>query len=114
MQPEDVKRVRNALTCSVGELAAALGVEVKTVLAWESGDLFPTKRHADRLKALEREGPLAIKRTIPKKPRATSGLDLLAEPRLWSILRKLLAHPDLLEKVERLSEPYADPATGRG
>jgi DNA-binding transcriptional regulator YiaG len=103
MQPEDVRRIREALACSLGELAAAVGVDVKTLLAWESGDQFPTKRHADRLKALEAQGPSAIKRS-PKRP--ATGPDLLADPRFWTVVRKLATHPDLFSKVEQLSATY--------
>ena len=104
MQPEDVKRIREVLACSMGELAATLGVEVKTLLAWESGDQFPTKRHADRLVALEKEGPSAIKRKRPAK--APQGPSLLADPRFWTVVRKLATNADLFEKVEKLSAPY--------
>jgi len=109
MQPEDVKRLRDELACSVGELAATVGVDVKTVLAWESGDLFPTKRHADRLKALERQGPSAVKKRSSKK--AVTGLDLLDDPRFWKVVRKLVVHSELFAKVEKLSEAYDEPAS---
>ena len=104
MQPEDVKRLRDALACSVGELAATVGVDVKTVLAWESGDLFPTKRHVDRLKALERRGPSGVHKAAAKK--APTDLDLLGDPRFWRIVRKLIVFPELFAKVEKLSEAY--------
>ena len=104
MQPEDVKRIREALACSMGELAAAVGVEVKTLLAWESGDQFPTKRHADRLVALEKEGPSSIKRFGSKKPPA--GPDLLADPRFWTVVRKLATNTDFFAAVEKLSKTY--------
>lgn len=103
MQSEDVKRIREALACSMGELAAAVGVDVKTLLAWESGDEFPTKRHADRLNALEAQGPSAIKRSPKSTP---TGPDLLADPRFWTVVRKLATHPDLFTKVQKLSDSY--------
>lgn len=108
MSPEDVQRLREMLSCSVGDLATAVGVEVKTVLAWESGDLFPTKRHAVRLEALQKAGPGAI----PRKSRgkgAVTGIALLGEPRLWTIVRKLTAHPQFFREVEQLGERYDDP-----
>lgn len=110
MQPEDLKRLRERLTCSVGELAATLGVDVKTVLAWEAGDLFPTKRHVDRMKTLEATGPSGIKRKPSSKTPAATGVLLLADPRLWSIVRKLVSHPEFFAKVEKLSLDYEDPA----
>jgi hypothetical protein len=104
MQPEDVRRIHDALACSLGDLAAAVGVDVKTLLAWESGDLFPTKRHADRLKALEKEGPSAIKRKRSAKP--PEGPELFTDPRFWAVVRKIATNPELFSKVEKLSEPY--------
>lgn len=104
MQPEDVKRIREALACSMGELAAAVGVDVKTLLSWESGDQFPTKRHSDRLAALEKEGPGAIKRKRSSK--TPEGPALLADPRFWTVVRKLAVHADLFEKVEKLAQGY--------
>jgi transcriptional regulator with XRE-family HTH domain len=108
MSPEDVQRLRKELACSVGELAAAVGVEVRTVLAWESGDLFPTKRHAARLEALKSAGRDAFPRKSRGKAPAP-GLALLAEPRLWAVLRKLTAHPELFREVEKLADGYDDP-----
>ena len=70
MQAEDVKRLRESLACSIGELAATVGVDVKTVLAWESGDLFPTKRHADKLKALAKAGIARTGARCLRSPRA--------------------------------------------
>lgn len=109
MSPEDVQRLREALACSLGELAAAAGVDVKTVMAWESGELFPTKRHATRLEALKSAGPSAIPRKLRTNAPA-GGIALLGEPRLWTIVRKLTAHPELLREVEKIAEPYDDPA----
>jgi len=106
MQPEDVKRIRDGLACSLGELAAAVGVDVKTLLKWESGDQFPTKRHADRLLALEKEGPTAIKKRRTKNPPA--GPDLLGEPRFWNVVRILAMHPDFFAEVEKNARKYED------
>jgi transcriptional regulator with XRE-family HTH domain len=109
MSPADVQRLREALSCSLGELAAAVGVDVRTVMAWEAGDLFPTKRHVVRLEALKAKGPGAIPRKSRGRATAT-GIALLADPRLWAIVRKLTAYPELLREVEKLAEPYDDPA----
>jgi transcriptional regulator with XRE-family HTH domain len=106
MQPEDVKRIRESLACSLGELASAVGVEVKTILAWEAGDQFPTKRHADRLTALAKEGPSAIKRSRSKRP--PTGTDLLADPRFWTVVRKLATNPEFFTAVEKMSAEYED------
>lgn len=104
MHSEDIKRIRESLACSLGDLAAAVGVEVKTLLAWESGDRFPTKRHADRLRALEKEGPSAIKRSRPKK--APSGPELIGDARFWTVVRKLATNPEFFGKVEKLAGEY--------
>jgi transcriptional regulator with XRE-family HTH domain len=109
MSPAALKRLREALSCSLGELATAVGVDVKTVMAWEAGDLFPTKSHVARLDALEAAGPAAIPRKSRTKV-AVTGIALLGDPRLWTILRKLTAHPDLLREVEKLADGYDDPA----
>lgn len=108
MSPDAVKRLRELLSCSVGELAAAVGTDVKTLMAWEAGDLFPTKRDVSRLNALEAAGPTAFPRKSRSKAAAT-GVALLADPRLWTIVRKLTAHPDLLRAVEKLADGYDDP-----
>jgi transcriptional regulator with XRE-family HTH domain len=110
MQPEDVRRIREALACSLGQLAAAVGVDVKTLLAWESGDQFPTKRHADRLKALEAEGPSAIKKSSKSAP---TGPDLLADPRFWSVVRKLATNRDFFAAVAQMAERYEDDVPSR-
>ena len=109
MSPDEIKKLRDELGCTVGELSEAVGADVKTVLAWESGDLFPTKRHSDKLQAARLAGPGAIKRKPRgKKAPPPSGMALLADPRLWTIVRKLVAHPELVTEVERLAEKYED------
>jgi transcriptional regulator with XRE-family HTH domain len=108
MAPAEIKALRQELGCTTRELATAVGVEQDTILAWERGDLFPTKRHVDRMEELRRLGPSAI----PKKKRGApaSPLHALADPELWTILRKLIAHADLRSAVAKLAESYDDPA----
>ena len=109
VSPEDIKELRKGLTCTARELAEALGLDQKTVLAWEAGELFPTKRFVDQMEALRAGGPAAI----PKKPRGKqkkTGVALLAEPELWTIVRKLLAHPTFYAKVAKLAAEVDDPA----
>lgn len=107
MTADDIKRLRGELGCSLGELAAAVGVETRVLLAWESGDEFPTKKHSDKLRKLGEAGPDAV----PKKGRAKAAnpMTALSDPRLWTLFRKLLAHPALRTEVERLAEKYDDP-----
>lgn len=109
MTAEEIKSLRQELGCSVGELAAALGVETREVLAWEAGDEFPTKKHTDKLRKLLAAGPAAFPRK-ERPPKPTNPLTLLSDPKVWKILRKLLAHPALLRDVERLADAYDDPA----
>ena len=108
MAPEDIKALREELSCTARELAAALGLEQDEVLSWERGDLFPTKRLVGKMEELRKRGPSAIprkKKSAPASPHA-----LLADPTLWRLLRKLIAHPELRTAVMKLAEPYADPA----
>jgi transcriptional regulator with XRE-family HTH domain len=105
---DDIKALRAALQCSTRELAEAVGVDQKTVIAWESGQLFPTKKFVDRMAALREKGPTAV----PKKARgaAPSPARLLADPGFWQIVRKLIAHKKLRDEVTRLANDYPDPA----
>lgn len=66
MTPEDIKALRKELACTAKELAAALGLDQATVLAWEAAEKFPTKVHVDRMNELRAKGPGAV----PKKAKA--------------------------------------------
>lgn len=108
MAPEEIKALRQELGCSARELAAALAVTQETVLAWERGELFPTKRFVTKMEELRQAGPEAI-------PKARRGgerppMKMLADPELWKLFRKLVAHPELRAAALKLSEGYADPA----
>ena len=59
MTPDDIKALRKELSCTAKELAQALGIDQATVLAWEKGDLFPTKPFVDKMNALRAKGPSA-------------------------------------------------------
>ncbi|MBI3207108.1 MAG: XRE family transcriptional regulator [Myxococcales bacterium] len=109
MSPEELEALKRALRCTTGELARTLNVDATTVVKWESGELFPTKRHVEQMKALAERGPDAIVRAA-KGARAASPLAALADPKLWEILRKLAAHPRLLAQVTKLAEGHPDPA----
>jgi transcriptional regulator with XRE-family HTH domain len=109
MSPEQVKALRTELQCTARELAAALDVEPDAVSAWERGELFPTKRHVDAMQELRARGPAAIPRKR-RKGAPASPMQLLADPALWRIVRKLLAHAELRTAVEALAASYDDPA----
>jgi DNA-binding XRE family transcriptional regulator len=107
--PDEVRALRKELGCTVRELATALDIDDKTVFAWEKGDLFPTKRYVDRMQALRDKGPDAFPRRRQRKAPADP-MARLDDPRLWQLVRKLLAHPELFDQVTRMAESYDDPA----
>lgn len=106
MTPDDIKALRKDLSCTAKELAQALGLEQATVLAWEKGDLFPTKVFVDKMNALRARGPGAI----PKKVKGPDPMKVLADPALWELVRKLAAHKKLRDEATKLAAAYPDPA----
>lgn len=107
MTPEELKDLRKELSCTAKELAQALGIEQATVLAWEKGELFPTKAYVDKMAALRAKGPTSI----PKKAKAGEPpMKVLADPALWELVRKLAAHKKLRDEVTKLAASYPDPA----
>jgi DNA-binding transcriptional regulator YiaG len=74
--PDALKALRKDLGCTAKELAAALALDQATVLAWERGDLFPTKRYVDAMEALAKKGPGAI----PKKSKGGDPMKTLTDP----------------------------------
>lgn len=107
MTPEDIKALRKELSCTARELAGALGVDQESVLAWERGDLFPTKRFVGKMEELRRAGPSAIPR---RKKGAATPAQVLASPELWKLVRKLITHAELRAAAIKLAEAYSDPA----
>ncbi len=105
MTPDDLKALRKELACTAKELAAALGLEQATVLAWEKGDLFPTKPFIDKMEAFRAKGP----GSIPKKAKGSDPLKQLGDPAVWELLRKLLVHKKLRDEVAKLAAGYPDP-----
>ncbi len=106
MTPDEIKALRKDLTCTAKELAGALGIEQATVLAWEKGELFPTKAFVDKMAQLRTRGPGAI----PKKAKGAEPMKVLADPALWELVRKLVANKKLRDEVVKLAAPYPDPA----
>jgi DNA-binding transcriptional regulator YiaG len=104
--PDEIKAVRKDLACTAKELAQALGVEQTVVLAWEKGDLFPTKAYVDKMLALRQKGPSAI----PKKAKGADPMKVLADPAMWELVRKIAAHKKLRDEVAKLAAGYPDPA----
>jgi DNA-binding XRE family transcriptional regulator len=106
--PDEIKALRKELGCTTRELGDAVGVDQKTVIDWEAGHLFPTKKYVDRMSVLREKGPSAV----PKKARgaAPAPMKVLADPGLWQLVRKLAAHKKLRDEVSKLAEGYVDPA----
>jgi DNA-binding XRE family transcriptional regulator len=117
--PEEIRELRKTLSCTAKELAAALEIDQATVLAWEKGELFPTKQYVDRMKAFEAKGPSAIPRLAKGKanvvhppqrpPEGASPMTAMREPAFWELVRKLAAHKKLRDEVTKLAAGYPDP-----
>jgi transcriptional regulator with XRE-family HTH domain len=107
--PDELKALRKELACTAKELAAAIGLEQSTVLAWEKGDLFPTNQYIDKMNALRAKGPGAI----PKKSKGGDPIKQLTDPVVWELLRKIAAHKKLRDEVAKLAAGYPDPAEDR-
>ncbi len=107
MAPEEIKALRTELKCTAKELAAALGVDQPTVMKWETGELFPTKKYCDAMEGLRAKGPSAI----PKKAKgaAPNPFAVLADPTMFELLRKIVAHKKLRDEVTKLAASYPDP-----
>jgi transcriptional regulator with XRE-family HTH domain len=110
VSPDEIKQLRKELNCTARELANALDLDQKDVLAWEAGDLFPTKRFVTQMEALRKQGPGAIVRKPRGKLAAQTPAQRLADPKLWELVRKLVEHPALFEGACKLAETYPDPA----
>ncbi|HKY37463.1 MAG TPA: XRE family transcriptional regulator [Polyangiaceae bacterium] len=106
MTPEDLKQLRKELGCTARDLATTLGIEQKEVLAWEAGELFPTKRFVDQMEALRAKGPSAVAKVA--KGKTVAPADRISDPAFWAIVKKLLLHPPLYEQVSKLAEQYGE------
>jgi transcriptional regulator with XRE-family HTH domain len=106
MTPDELKALRKELACTAKELAGALGLDQATLLAWEKGDLFPTKQYIDKMNVLRAKGPGAI----PRKSKGADPIKQLGDPVVWELLRKIAAHKKLRDEVAKLAAGYSDPA----
>jgi transcriptional regulator with XRE-family HTH domain len=114
MSPEDIKALRKELECTAKELAGALGLEQETVLAWERGELFPTKRYVAQMEDLRAKGKSAIVRKPRRSAKAATPMAVLSDPETWRLVRKLLAHEGLRREAQALAASYPDPADEPG
>jgi transcriptional regulator with XRE-family HTH domain len=114
VSPEEIKQLRQDLKLSARELASAIRAEAEDVWAWENGERFPTKRFVSRMLALRKKSGVSVQaQAEPRAPATTSGQESmrgLADPVLWQIVRKLLAHPALFADVTELAKRFTDPA----
>jgi DNA-binding transcriptional regulator YiaG len=101
---EDIKQLRKELGCTARDLATTLGIEQKEVLAWEAGELFPTKRYVDQMQSLRSKGPSAIVKSA--KGKGVAPTDRIADPAFWAVVKKLLLHPALYDQVSKLAERF--------
>ena len=104
MTPDDIKVLRKELGCTARDLATTLGIEQKEVLAWEAGELFPTKHFVERMNALREKGPSAVLKTA--KGKAVAPTDRVSDPAFWAIVKKLMLHPALYDQVSKLAEQF--------
>ena len=104
--PDEIKALRAELKCTAKELAATLSLEQAIVMAWEKGELFPTKKYVDRMAALREQGPSGVVR----KAKGGNPVQALKDPLVWELLRKIAAHKKLRDDVAKLAEKFADPA----
>lgn len=114
MNPEAIKELRKELECTAKELAGALGLDQETILAWERGDLFPTKRFVTEMEALRAKGKSAIVRKPKRAGKTPPPMTVLSDPEMWRLVRKLVAHADLRREAQKLAEAYSDPAEDSG
>jgi len=104
--PDDIKLLRKELGCTARDLATTLGIEQKEVLAWEAGELFPTKRFVTQMQSLREKGPSAVIRSA--KGKNAGPTERVADPAFWMVVKKLLLHPALFDQVSKLAEKYDD------
>lgn len=107
MSPDEIKALRKRIGLTARELGKALDVDQATVLAWERGEVFPTKRYVDRMRALGEHEP-----SRPPRHKGDGLARALAEPALWELVRKLAAHAELRAAVATIAAKYSDPAEG--
>ncbi len=108
--PQDIKKLREELECSTRELADTLKTEQLTVMAWEKGELFPTKRFVKQMELLRKQGPGSIVRIRRGRSKQKTGMARLDDPKLWEVVRKLVEHPGLFDQVAKLADGFEDPA----
>lgn len=95
--------MRQELTLTQRTLADALKLDVALVRRWETGEEFPTKGYCAAMEGLRKNPPPKV----PKK--GATPMQVLADPKFFALVRKLIAHPKLRAEVDKLSAEYPDP-----
>jgi transcriptional regulator with XRE-family HTH domain len=101
---DDIKALRKELGLSIQSLASQLKVETRTILAWESGDLFPTKRHVSALLDLTRKKDESGALPTPHSVEQAELVAQLENPELWALVVKLATDPVFFEEAQRLAK----------
>jgi transcriptional regulator with XRE-family HTH domain len=111
VSPDELRKIREELKCTARELAATLGIDSGEVMAWEQGELFPTKKNIADIDKLRLMGAGAILRKPKRRGNSLlKGSARLADPAFWQLIRKLVEHPELFDKAASMAEQYSDPA----
>lgn len=103
MSPDEIRALRKDLNLTQRQLSEALKVEVEAVRAWEREEEFPTRALCASMERLRANPPPRVPKNNP------SPVQLLGDPRFFTLLRKLVAHPRLRAEAEKLASEYADP-----
>jgi transcriptional regulator with XRE-family HTH domain len=103
MSPEDIRTLRKQLNLTQRQFAEALQIETDTLRAWEREEEFPTKSACESMEKLRANPP-----PRPSKHVSTP-IELLGDPKFFTLLRKIIAHSKLRSEIEKLAESYPDP-----
>ncbi len=105
MNSDDIRNLRKELNITQRQLAEALKIEVELVREWERDEHFPTRLHCTLMTALRKNPPAVVPRG-----KAQGTMQVLADPKFFGLVRKLLGHAKLRAEVEKLAAAYPDPA----
>jgi len=103
MSPEEIRTLRKELNLTQRQLAEALKLDAETVRAWEREEEFPTKALCEAMEGLRKSPPPKVPKNNP------TPLQLLGDPKFFTLLRKLFAHPKLRTEIEKIAAEYPDP-----
>jgi transcriptional regulator with XRE-family HTH domain len=100
MSPDEIKALRRRLGMTARALAEALRVDVDLVTDWERAVRFPTRRHVSAMSQLQ------LSPALPAQDQPNALPAVLQEPRLWALVGKLAANPELAQAVYELADRY--------